>query len=170
MTTAATGSANTGPAVADPSKGEGFEPADTQKPPKEAFLAVAYSRSLREHGEKAAYGGKATTLGRAKWIALNECVKARGRHSAYKDDCEGIAWVRDGCLILAIENLKVHKWGPPPPDYEPKYGWAKDREYGKAKGRALYCCHAPKHMLTGDCNIAFISSTEGAALSEPFVG
>jgi hypothetical protein len=45
MTTAATGSANTG-AVADPSKGKGWEPADTQKPPKEAFLAVAYSRSL----------------------------------------------------------------------------------------------------------------------------
>lgn len=86
---------------------------------------MAYSRSLHEHGEKAAYGGKATTLGRAKWIALNECVKARGRHSAYKDDCEGIAWVRDGCLILAIENLKVHKWGPPPPDYEPKYGWLR---------------------------------------------
>ena len=37
---------------------------------------MAYSRSLHEYGEKAAYGGKATTLGQAKWIALNECVKA----------------------------------------------------------------------------------------------
>ena len=46
MTTAATGSANTGGVVADPSKGKGREPADTQKSPKEAFLAVAYSRSL----------------------------------------------------------------------------------------------------------------------------
>ena len=71
---------------------------------------MAYSRSLHEYGEKAAYGGKATTLGQAKWIALNECVKARGRHSVvYKDDCKGIAWVRDGYLALAIENLKVHK-------------------------------------------------------------
>ena len=109
MTTAATGSANTG-RWRTPARRKGWEPADAQKPPKEAFLAVAYSRSLHEYGEKAAYGGKATTLGQAKWIALNECVKARGRHSVvYKDDCKGIAWVRDGYLALAIENLKVHK-------------------------------------------------------------
>ena len=44
------------------------------------------------------------------WSALNECVKGGGRHSVVcKDDCKGIAWVRDGYLALAIENLKVHK-------------------------------------------------------------
>src|SRR3712207_8010439 len=84
--------------------------ADAQKPPKEAFLAVAYSRSLHEYGEKAAYGGKATTLGQAKWVAVNERVKGRGGDSfLYKEDGKGIGWVRDGYLGVAFEKLKRHK-------------------------------------------------------------
>jgi hypothetical protein len=139
-------------------------------PASEDFLALAYSRSLHEADSlgnyvRASFGGHATTLGRAKHLALNECVKAGGAagHDAngapvYQDDCKGLAWVRDGFLALAIEDMRVKS----PQGYEPKYGWATDRKYARAKGRALDSCYAAEPLLNADCKISFVGSTDGA--------
>jgi hypothetical protein len=104
------------------------------------YLALAYSRSLHEADNafvSFSYDGRSGTLGQAKWRAYNECVKHGGRHSAvYKDDCRGIAWVRDGWLAFAVEDLVVKE-----PGYEPKWGWAVDQRLNKAKGKALQECY-----------------------------
>jgi uncharacterized protein DUF4189 len=133
-------------------------------PASEGFLAVAYSRSLHEGGEKAAYGVRGTTLANAKFDALHKCRTAGNTQypNQYALDCKGIAWVRDGWMGFAIEDLKVNIHGPPPPGYEPNYGWGIAVQGSRARGRALYECHKAQPQYTGECNIAFWASTQGS--------
>jgi hypothetical protein len=111
--------------------------------PLPKYLALAYSRSLHEaridkQYHHLSFDGRADTLQQAKWRAYNECVKSGGRHSAvYKDDCRGIAWVRDGWLAFAVEDLASEG----PSGYKPKWGWGINEVSNKAKGKAVQECY-----------------------------
>jgi hypothetical protein len=122
-----TGSGNTGAAAA-------------QAPFKE-YLALVIARSLQfaPNSEVAHWGWDRTSLGEAKLAAFRHCVEAGRNHPKYyEDDCVGVAWVRNGILALAMEDLQQARQA-----YTAVGGWGAEEDYiKKAKNLAVQHCSA----------------------------
>jgi hypothetical protein len=124
---------------------------------EQEYLALAYSSSLHNDADRVFYFiAESLKLGQAKEDAYQSCTeRAEG-------DCRGIAWVTDGYISFAVEDIRgYNRLDDIPQDYNPSWGWAIGKTRDSVNSNALKQCYLGDPVYS-DCKRVLTTYTNGA--------